>query len=397
MKLALPDQLASDTRDLQKSAIPMDPPPWVFRALAWGVLVLFGTIVLAAAVVHVPDTVQCRYVLVPESGADPIQAPTMSVVDKVLAVEGREVAAGAPLFVLRSEEIRGWQTELRTLREDRSAKTGTIDKLETSYASEMKIHESAVEQYERELGFQNQQVETGRNILERLKTLRKDGVLSDVQMMEQNIKLAEMEKNASLTQKALGQAVLERDKTKTEQGRRLMEERAELEKIEVRIRALEGQVGDSEGALLTVRAPYHAIVIALRERNAGSVVQSGEELCQLARADGEPHARLLLDERNLAHVAPSQRVRLFFDAFPSQRFGTITGKLDWVSPAAVASPEGQQFVGLASLDRTTIEVDGRPRPLQVGMRGSARIVVGRRLLAEIVFEPLRQLREMGRS
>ena len=396
MSLSLPDRLAASTRNLDRSAVPMDPPPWALRAIGWGLIAMFATLIVAAAVVDVPDTVQCPYVLVPNSGADPIQAPLLAIVEQVRVVEGQEVEAGAPLFVLRSDEVRGWQTQLRMLREDLAAKHGTIEKLEAFHASEIKIRESEVEQYERELEFQRQRLVTGKDILQRLETLKEQGLLSVVQMMEQNINLAEMEKNASLTQKALGQAVLERKNTQTEQGRRLMEERSELEKIHVRIRALEAQLSDSEGALLTVRAPYHGIVIALKERNSGTVVQSGNELCQLARADGELHARLLLEEQGLARVAPKQRVRLFFDAFPSQRYGTITGKLDWVSPAAVASTNGQQFVGLASLDQTTITVEGRPRPLQVGMKGYARIVVGRRPLAEIVFEPVRQLREFGR-
>ncbi len=53
---------------------------------------------------------------------------------------------------------------------------------------------------------------------------------------------------------------------------------------------------------------------------------------------------------------------------------------------------GAHFVALASF-----ETPARPRkePLspRVGMRGAARIMVGRRTLIESIFEPLRQLRE----
>ena len=83
----------------------------------------------------------------------------------------------------------------------------------------------------------------------------------------------------------------------------------------------------------------------------------------------------------------------FFDAFPYQRYGTVTGALDWVSPAAVGTPEGPQFIALVSLNQNQIEVSGEQRPLRVGMKGEARIVVGSRLLIEYAFEPIRQLRE----
>jgi hypothetical protein len=44
-------------------------------------------------------------------------------------------------------------------------------------------------------------------------------------------------------------------------------------------------------------------------------------------------------------------------------------------------------------DDSTIVVNGDPRPLLVGMRGNARVVVGRRSLMSFAFEPLRALRE----
>jgi len=117
----------------------------------------------------------------------------------------------------------------------------------------------------------------------------------------------------------------------------------------------------------------------------------------LARAEGEPRARLLLDETGVPKLASGQKVRFFFDAFPYQRYGTIMGKLQWISPAAFNSPEGPRFIGRASLDQTGFRTRGQDRPLRVGMKGEARLVVGTRTLVEYAFEPLRQLRELSRN
>ena len=148
---------------------------------------------------------------------------------------------------------------------------------------------------------------------------------------------------------------------------------------------------------MSIRAPYRAAVISLAHRNAGGVVQHGGELCQLARADGEPRAHLLLHEAGLPKLAPGQKVRLFFEAFPYQRYGTITGKLEWISPAAVSLSEGQRFTGAAKLDQITFRTRSNERPLRVGMKGEARLVVGSRTLIEYASEPLRQLRELSRN
>ena len=153
---------------------------------------------------------------------------------------------------------------------------------------------------------------------------------------------------------------------------------------------MKSDLENSQQSLLTIRAPYDAVVISLSQRNAGSVVQSGQELCQLARTESKPLARLLLNESGLAKIATGQPVRFFFEAFPYQRYGTLSGKLDWVSPSAVSSTGGQHFVALASFDDTT----NRQRlTLRVGMKGEARIRVGRRTLIEYAFEPIKQLKE----
>ena len=46
--------------------LPKDPPPWMARAIAWLLIAMAGTALLASLVVRVPETVVCRFVLVPE-------------------------------------------------------------------------------------------------------------------------------------------------------------------------------------------------------------------------------------------------------------------------------------------------------------------------------------------
>ena len=109
--------------------------------------------------------------------------------------------------------------------------------------------------------------------------------------------------------------------------------------------------------------------------------------------DAAPYARLSVSESSLGDLASGQRGRLFFEAFPYQRFGTITGGLDWIGPAAVPGPAGPRFIGRMSLDQNFMPVRGEARPLWIGMKGEARIAVGSRSLIEYAFDPIRQLRE----
>src|SRR5258706_1763488 len=81
-------------------------------------IVIFIAVVLVSVLVHIPETVRCSFVLVPENGADPIQSPLMAVVQAVKVAEGQEVPAGAGPFVLRADENLAWQTRIPTSAEN---------------------------------------------------------------------------------------------------------------------------------------------------------------------------------------------------------------------------------------------------------------------------------------
>ena len=224
----------------------------------------------------------------------------------------------------------------------------------------------------------------------RLEKLSKSGGFSQVDLIKLQLEAAGAEKDQAVAQRTLEQVRLERQQMQNEHARKRAEETAEVEKLKMKLEGLKSDLENSQQSLLTIRAPYDAVVISLSQRNAGSVVQSGQELCQLARTESKPLARLLLNESGLAKIAMGQPVRFFFEAFPYQRYGALSGKLDWVSPSAVSSTGGQHFVALASFEDTA----NRQRlTLRVGMKGEARIRVGRRTLIEYAFEPIKQLKE----
>jgi multidrug resistance efflux pump len=377
--------------------LPQEPPPRVIRWTAWLLIALFVALVLASVLVHIPDTVRCSFVLVPENGADPIQSPLMAVVQAVKVVEGQEVPAGAELFVLRSDEIWAWQTQLQTSEEDLRSAQQRSARMEEYYIAQQAIKKEEMQQAERDLNFRQKHLATSKDLVARNQKLADEKLVSEIEMINRRLSLAESEKDLNVAERRVQQLALQRQQLDTDRARQRADEQSEMEKLRLRIDALKRQLENCTGDLMSIRTPYRAAVISLAHRNAGGVVQHGAELCQLARADGEPRAHLLLREAGLPKLAPGQKVRLFFEAFPYQRYGTITGKLEWISPAAVSSSEGQRFTGSAKLDQTTFRSRGNERPLRVGMKGEAHLMVGSRTLIEYAFEPLRQLRELSRN
>jgi len=380
--------------DVESDMSPQEPPPWIIRTTAWILVGAFLFALLMAVVVRLPESVHCGFVLIPATGADPIQSPRQATISQVVVNEGQPVKAGEELFVLRSDEIGGWDTQFRTLNEDLRTKQESLNRNETAYAAQLGIKNEEIEQAKSEVKFRENHAQTSRELVTRMEKLAKQGGESEVEVIKLKLDLAGSEKDLSVAQRTLQQVTLDRQRMETEHARQRGEEQGEVEKLKMRTAALKKDLENAQQNLLTVRSPYEGVVISVDQRTAGSFVQQGQVLCQLAPKGSKPRARMTLNETGLPKLAVAQRVRYFFEAFPYQRYGTITGKVDWISPSAITTTEGSRFVALGSLDRYEMSPRaGQALPLRVGMRGDAHIIVGGRTLIEYAFEPIRQLRE----
>ena len=393
-----PQLTQRDSLDTESELSPQEPPHWVIRSTAWLLIAAFLFALLIAIVMRLPETVDCRFVLIPATGADPIQAPRQAIISRVIVEEGQPVKAGEELFVLRSDEIGGWDTQFRTLNEDLRTKQESLNRNESAYAAQLGIKTAEIEQAKSEVKFRENHAQTSRELVTRMEKLAKQGGESEVDLIKLKLDLAGSEKDFSVAQRTLQQVTLDRERMETEHARVRGEEQAEVEKLKMRIAALKTDLENAHQNLLTVRSPYEGVVISMDQRTAGSFVQQGQVLCQLAPEGSKPRARMSLNESGLPKLAVAQRVRYFFEAFPYQRYGTVTGKVDWISPSAVTTTEGSRFVALGSLDSYEISSQaGQALPLRVGMRGDAHVIVGGRTLIEYAFEPIRQLRESMRQ
>ena len=380
--------------DVESEMLPQEPPPWIIRSTAWLLLAAFLFALLVAIVMRLPETVLCQFVLIPATGADPIQSPRQAIISRVAVEEGQPVKQGEALFVLRSDEIGGWDTQFRTLTEDLGTKQESLKRNESAYAAQLGIKTEEIEQAKSEVKFRENHAQTSRELVTRMEKLAKEGGESEIDLIKLKLDLAGSEKDLSVAQRTLQQVTLDRERMETEHARLQGEEQAEIEKLKMRLGALKKDLENAQQNLLMVRSPYDGVVISMDQRTVGSFVQQGQVLCQLAPKGSKPRARMILNEAGFPKLAVGQRIRYFFEAFPYQRYGTVAGKIDLISPSAVTTPEGSRFVALGSLDHYEISSHtGKALPLRIGMKGDAHIIVGSRTLIEYAFEPIRQLRE----
>jgi membrane fusion protein len=384
--------------DIESEMQPQDPPSWIVRWTAWLLLGVLFLAFVGAIVLKLPETVHCPFVLVPATGTDSIQSPHQGILSRVSVAEGEVVKKGAEVFVLRSDEIRGLDTQFRTLNEDLRTKEESLMQSDSAYKAQANIKEAEIDQAKSEVKFRENYAKTSHDLVERMAKLAQEGGSSEIELVRMKLDLAGSEKDLSVAQKTLQQVNLDRQRMETEHSRLHVEQQTEIEKFKMRIGALKADLENAQDNLLIVRSPYDGVVISLDQRTVGSVVQQGQVLCQLVPQDAQPRARMIVNEAGLARLALAQRIRFSFEAYPYQRYGVVGGKLDWISNSAVTAANGSHFVALASLDRADIpRRRGKSLPLRVGMRGDAHIIVGDRTPIEYALEPIHQLHESMRQ
>jgi len=170
--------------------------------------------------------------------------------------------------------------------------------------------------------------------------------------------------------------------------------------IDAALLALHGRAIDAESAAdFAVRAPIGGRVTAITRR-VGETTTPANAVLRIVPMRTPLVARLLIPTRAIGFVAAGETVRLRFDAFPYQHFGTLPGRLDHVAdtvlfhgdsfgPLPVAQPAYPATVILAA---QAIHANGRRLPLQSGMQLEADILLEKRSILAWLAEPLLGLR-----
>src|SRR5437667_11102314 len=166
--------------DVESEMLRQQPPSWIIRSTAWLLLGAFLFALLVAIVMRLPETVHCQFVLIPATGADPIQSPRQAIISRVAVEEGQPVKLGEALFVLRSDEIRGWDTQFRTLTEDLRSKEESLIQSDTSFAAQLNIKKAEIEQAKSEVTFRENHAKTSRDLVTRMENLALYGGSAEV-------------------------------------------------------------------------------------------------------------------------------------------------------------------------------------------------------------------------
>lgn len=149
---------------------------------------------------------------------------------------------------------------------------------------------------------------------------------------------------------------------------------------------------DKENFLLIV-APVDGVITDVTATQLGDKIQANTPLGGIAPKDARPILKTEIAEYDRAFLNEGLPVKLKFNAFPYQRYGLISGTLEYISPATKPALQTKQpvYEGRVALERDHYLVADKKYPLRYGMTATVEIVVRERRLIDLALDPFRQI------
>jgi membrane fusion protein len=169
--------------------------------------------------------------------------------------------------------------------------------------------------------------------------------------------------------------------------------RSELATTEQRIAEVSGR------RAYVIRAPASGRVSTL-QATVGQFADPRRLQMEIVPNESVLQAELFVPTRAIGFVRPGQEVRILYEAFPFQQFGTYKGRVLKISQTILTKSDTFGPIELkepayritATLDRPDIDAYGKKIPLQADMLLRADIILEKRSLISWLLDPLLSVR-----
>jgi membrane fusion protein len=350
--------------------------------------------------------------LTPTKGTAKIFAPRRGTIKDIYVGEGESVREGQQLLTIETDQIAADgmdvnATQLETLGLQKNLLATNIKAEEQRAGSERdrltavaRGLETEIAQLRGQIKLQSERLEVAEGDLSNGDQLKAKGYMTAVELrkrqvavLEQKQVLSGLQQQLAAKQNQLVEAKASLSQLPTLMAQKVQALRNELSTNEQRIAEIKGR-----GAYV-IRAPTAGRVSTM-QATIGQNADPQRLQLEIIPEDSVLQAELFLPARAIGFVETGQTVRIMYDAFPYQHFGTYRGQVVKVSQTIltgsdVAGPIKLNEPGYrvtAALERPDIDAYGKIISLQSDMLLNADIILERRSLISWLTNPFRSVR-----
>lgn len=427
-------------RDLHHDFLPaalevqQTPPTPLGRIILWAIAAFFIIAVVWAIVGHVDVVAIAQGKIVPSDRVKIIQPVELATVRAIHVTEGQAVDAGQLLIeldtTLNAADLKRMQQELLAAQLEQARLNALLNQLDNPaaqphwpehasplhiathtrlLASELAEHHANTAALQAELKRQDAELQTIRTgIAKRQATLPLVTQRAEAMNKLQAKGMAATQAYLELEQERLEQShdlkvqqarIAEIQASREEVAQRLNAARSQFQRqttqrlaeTEQKVAALEQETikADRRNEWQQIRAPIAGQVQQLAIHTVGGVVQPAQELLRIVPQDEQLEVEAWLANKDIGFVHEQQEAAVKIETFPFTKYGTIASTIRRISDDAVPDEKlGLVYATTATLERNTIEVNGKPIKLTPGMAVTVEVKTGQRRIIEYILAPL---------
>jgi membrane fusion protein len=386
--------------------------PLSTKFLAWVITISGVAIVVFLFIAQYARKETAVGYLTPTIGTAKIFAPQRGTIKQVHVEEGDVVRAGEPLLTVETDQIAANGADvnasmLETLVAQKGLLANNIKAEEQRAGSERERLSAMIRGLETEIGqlqgqikLQAERLKAAEADLRAADELKTKGFMSsfehrrrEVQVLEQRQAMSALNQQLASRQNQLTETNYSLSQLPTVMAQKVQALRNDLATTEQRIAEVNGK------RAYVLRAPTAGRVSTL-QATVGQSADPQRLQLEIIPENGVLQAELFVPARAIGFVQAGQPVRILYDAFPYQHFGTYTGHVAKVSQTLLTKSDAAGPIVLnepayrvtVALDRENIDAQGKTVALQPDMLLKADIILERRSIISWLTGPLRGIR-----
>jgi membrane fusion protein len=349
-----------------------------------------------------------RGIMVTGEASAKIVAVRPGQITELLVREGDVVRAGQRLATVRTEQSgeSGGSAIGESLAAIDSQRALTVEQIQlagrraASDRARLTATLAGVRQQRADLAGQialaEEAVASARDMFERIGGLLDSGFISRIEVERRRQtyiatrqEVARLRQQANALEADAGRAAAELSRVAADADSEIVNARSSAETLAQQGARLRGE------RAYAIVAPVSGRVASL-QTGRGRTVEASVPLMEIVPEGSALSVRLYAPTRAIGFVRPGQEVRLLYDAFPYQRFGSFSGRIVRVSRTVI---DPRQLAVPLDIDEAVYQIEVRPDaqsvdaygqhlPLQPGMTLTASISLDRRSFLDWLLAPL---------
>lgn len=348
-------------------------------------------------------------VVVPTGQSSKVFALRPGVISTLLVREGDAVAAGQKLAIVSSDQpaedgVRYTEEGVAALGAQEGLARDRIALADDNAAQQRARLGASLDglvqqqaNLSRQLALQAQLVASSRNLFEQLGPVIEKGYVSKLEVERRRQSYINAQQQEAQLKTQLDNTATQIAQVEADLGRIVVERAAQVVDAKTALEGYRQQKSRLETERsYAINAPIAGRVTALQTAT-GRTVGGQVPLLTIIPEPVNLEADVYVASRAIGFVSEGQEVRLLYDAFPYQRFGSFTGKIASVSRVIIAPNELDAPLRIEEpiykvkvrLERQAIDAFGQKYPLQAGMTLTANVILDRLSFWDWLMAPLR--------